>query len=82
MGSIAAMNSIHRVIQNHGDEIKATCLEDVPHSIRQMIQTVELSNEVYRIDISYRLVDGGTLPGPALDIDTLAEDYPDCEVSY
>ena len=41
-----------------------------------------LSNEVHRIQVEWEFEDGITLPGPSMDIDSLAERFPDCEVGY
>ena len=71
---------IERVLERHGDEIREECALAVPKSLAGVFKKVILSNEVSRIQVEWELRAGGTLPGPSVDIDTLAERYPDCDV--
>ena len=82
MGSISAMNSIDRVLEKHGDELQRDYAEDVPECLQPLFDRVDFENKLYSIDVTWRFKDGSTLAGPSIDIDTLAEDYPDCEVGY
>ena len=82
MGGMSAMNSIDRVLKAHGDEIISNLTDHIPQAFRDTINGVTLSNNTYAIEVEWTLTDGHTLPGPSIDIDTLAETYPDCEVGY
>ena len=82
MGSMSAMASLDRVLEEHGDELKSELMELVPEPIRDQIAGVELSNEVYHIGAEWVLQGGYRLPGPSADIDMLAERFPDCSVGY
>ena len=82
MGGMSAMNSISRVLDKHGNELKKEYMEMVPESIRDQVTGVGLGNKTYAIETAWLLRDGGELPGPEIDIDTLAERFPDCEVGY
>ena len=54
----------------------------VPECVKDQFETVVLDNNTYGIATSWRFKGGGYLPGPSIDIDTLAERYPDCRVGY
>ena len=82
MGSISAMNSIDRVIEKHGEEIRKEYEEQVPAVLKDVFNRVDLENKGYTLDVTWVFKDGSTLEGPAIDIDTLAQDYTDCEVAY
>lgn len=82
MGGMSAMSSIGRVLEKHGDELKQEMMEQVPQAARDVILGVELDNEVYHIQANWLTPGGGRMPGPRIDIDTLAERFPDCEVGY
>ena len=84
---VSAMNSIQRVLERHGDEIREEWAQGVPESLVEIfsqviLSQVILSNETHCIQVEWEFRGGGTLPGPCMDIDILAERYPDCEVSY
>lgn len=79
MGSISAMNSINRVLELHGNKIKARLLEGIKSSL---VKDILLFNNVYEIQVVYVLADDTEIVGYPLDIDRLAEEYPDCEVGY
>lgn len=81
MGSISAMSSIQRVIDQHGDEIRQEMTQDVPSSILPHFRGVELVNNNYSIETLW-LFDDAYLAGPSLDIDELADRFPDCDVAY
>jgi hypothetical protein len=76
------MSSIDRVLEKHGEEIRGEYEEQVPEIVRPVFDRVDLENNTYSIVVTWVFKDGSTLPGPALDIDNLAEEYPDCEVGY
>lgn len=82
MGSISAMESINRVLEKHGEEIRNRYEEHIPASLKDVFKGVELENNLYSISVTWVFKDGTTLEGPALDIDFLAAQYPDCEVGY
>ena len=82
MGGISAMNSINRVLEAHAEEIRQEYLAQVPASHRDTVTDVLLSNNTYRIEVEWQLAGGHTSPGPSIDIDTLQESYPDCNVAY
>ena len=82
MGGIGAMESINRVIEKHGDEIREAFLSELPEEAKELITDMALSNEVYHIETAWVTKNGGTLPGPSLDIDMLAEQYDDCDIGY
>ena len=77
MGGLSAMHSIARVLETHGDEIREEWAQKVPESIRGTFKEVMLENEIHGIQLSWRFEDGN-LDGPMIDIDELAESYPDC----
>ena len=82
MGDLSAMSSIERVLEHHGDEIREEWAQEVPEAQAEVFSQVILSNEVRRIQVEWEFRGGGTLPGPCIDIDILADQYPDCEVGY
>ena len=82
MGSISATNSVERVLEMYGDEIRQDYLREIPDDMRDTITGVALSNNTYSIEVEWELRGGRTLPGPSIDIDTLAERYPDADVGY
>ena len=82
MGSISAMNSIDRVLEKHGEEIRKGREEQVPGILKDVFTRVDLENKLYSIGVTWVFKDGSTLEGPEIDIDTLGEEYPDCEVGY
>lgn len=82
MGSISAMNSIDPVLEKHGDEIRKEYAALVPAIVKPMFAQVSLANDVYHITVTWEFSDGSTLEGPKIDIDDLAQEYPDCEVGY
>lgn len=82
MGSISAMNSIDRVLEKHGEEIRQEYEEQVPEVLKPVFARIDLENNMYSIVVTWVFKDGSILPGPALDIDNLGEEYPDCDVGY
>ena len=82
MGSISAMSSIDRVLEKHGEEIRKRYEEEVPAGLKDVFDRVELGNNMYNIGVTWVFKNGSTLEGPAIDIDNLADEYPDCEVGY
>ena len=87
MSDLSAMNSIERVLERHGDEIREEWAQGVPESLVEIfsqviLSQVILSNEIHGIQVEWEFRGGGTLAGPCMDIDILAERYPDCEVGY
>ena len=82
MGGISAMNSITRVLEKHGEEIQKGYSNGIPETLRDQVTGVALTNECYSIRVFWELSTGDTLEGPSIDIDSLAENYPDCNVGY
>ena len=82
MGSLSAMNSINRVMEAHAEEIRQEYEDLVPDSCRAAVTGVILSNNTYTLDVEWQLAGGSTLPGPSIQIDDLAERFPDCDVGY
>ena len=82
MGGIAAMNSINRVMEAHGDEIQKEWAEQVPDNLRDTFTQVILEGKNYGIQVEWEFRGGATLQGPFIDIDELAERFPDCNVAY
>ena len=82
MGDLSAMSSIERVLERHGDEIREEWAQEVPEALAEVFSQVILSNGVRCIQLEWEFRGGGTLPGPCIDIDILADQYPDCEVGY
>ena len=76
------MNSISRVIEKHGDELREELLGRASADVRPQLEGVALENRTYTIQSEWQFVDGSTLPGPQFDIDELVDRFPDCEVSY
>ena len=79
MGSIAAQSSIARVLAEHGPELQKELMESVKSDL---VKTVQLYVDLYEIEVRWILRDDTELPGKGIDIDTLAERFPDCEVAY
>ena len=82
MGGAAAASSINRVMTAHADEIQADWMEQVPESLRGTVRGIVLTAQNYGIQVEWEFEKGQTLPGPMMDIDELADLYPDCHVSY
>ena len=76
------MNSIQRVLERHGDEIREEWAEEVPKSLAGVFRKVILSNEIRRIQVQWEFRGGGTLSGPCMDIEDLAERFPDYDIDY
>lgn len=73
------MSSIERVLERHGDSLRAELLKQAKSGL---VKDVVLGNNVYEIDVVYVLADGTELEGRPIDIDELADWFPDCEVGY
>ena len=82
MGDISAKASIERVINTHARDLIAKFMEDLTPEAKATVVSVGMTNEVYAIETAWILDGGVTLPGPSIDIDTLADWYPDCNVGY
>ena len=82
MGDLCAMSSIERVLERHGDEIREEWAQEVPEALAEVFSQVILSNNIHEIQVEWEFRGGGTLPGPCIDIDILADQYPDCDVNY
>jgi hypothetical protein len=79
MGSISAMNSIDRVLAEHGGELEARLRESYPS---KLIRRFDLSNNMYSVAVQAELTDGTMVDLEPFDIDQLGEEFPDCEVGY
>ena len=82
MGALSAMSGIHRVLKAHGEEIITEFNDLAPAGISDHLDTAILESTTYGIEIYWRFKDGSTLPGPSIDIETLADRYPDCDMGY
>ena len=82
MGGLSAMSSIRRVLDAHGEEMIREMTGHIPEAMRDTVTGVELEGKNYSIATYWVLKDGCHLEGPEIDIDTLAERYPDCNVGY
>jgi len=82
MGSGSAMSSIDRVIERHGDEIRQNLITELAEQTDGLVTDVHLENNLYEITVTAVLSNGKTLELRPMDIDNLAEDYPDCKVGY
>jgi hypothetical protein len=49
MGDLAAMYSLLRFMENHGDQLREENLDDLPATLRARHPTIVLSNEVNRL---------------------------------
>lgn len=76
------MNSIDQVLEKHGQEIRQQYEEQVPDTLKPIFDRVELENNMYSIHVVWVFTDGSTLLGPAIDIDSFAGEYPDCDLRY
>lgn len=85
MGSMAAMSSLNRVLERHGDDL-AREAQLAPSGTVLTYRGVSLETRTYEIVAVHEFENshGETvyLVGEPLDIDTLAERYPDCDVGY
>ena len=82
MGSVAATDSIDGVLEAHEADIKRDYEALVPESIRHLFERVELENNLYGIIVTWVFRDGSSLPGPEIQLEVLADHYPDCIVRY
>jgi len=86
MGSVAATNSIDRVLEAHGDEILQELLDTYVIAAEEgsspLLREITLVNDVYEIGITAVLANGQELPLRGIPIDELADRFPDCEIGY
>jgi hypothetical protein len=83
MGSSSALSSLNRVLKKHGKEIRTEIKGYFPSNLIKDIG-IGCENSCYRLGAVAILTDGTELPLEIdwLDIDSLAERYPDCDVGY
>ncbi len=79
MGSMSAMSSIDRVLERHGDQIREELLQDLSQQTKGLVVDIQLGNNVHEITVSAILSNGTSLELSSMNIDFLAEEYPDCE---
>jgi hypothetical protein len=79
MGQMSAMASISRVLDKHEKELIARLRKRYRS---KLIRRFDLSNRDYSIAVQAELTDGTLLDLEPLDIDSLGEEFPDCEVGY
>ena len=65
----------------HAKEIQQELEQQLPEGLRPLFKGVGLENQNYGIQVWWEF-EGGDLQGPLIEIDDLAERYPDCEVAY
>lgn len=80
MGSAAAMNSIDRVLNKHGDEIIEKLRKEINNAPE--VAEIYLENRTYSIGVLYKLQSGTYIEGRPISIEELAEEYPDCDVGW
>lgn len=85
MGSSSAMSSINRVLEAHGQELVDQQEPCKPGTKLTFVKT-ELENKLYGIGVLhvFKTSKGESVyvSGEPIDIDDLAEMFPDCEVGY
>lgn len=79
MGSVSAMESVDRVLKKYSTQIKRELRREYKS---KLIRSFTLENGIYEIKVEAELKDGSSLEMKPIDIDTLAERYPECEVGY
>ena len=79
MGSMSAMESLTRVLENHQPELEQQLQERYPS---KLIRRFLFENNIYSISVQAELTDGTILDLEPLDIDDLADRFPDCNVGY
>jgi hypothetical protein len=82
MGSVSAMSSIKRVLDDHAAELASEVAESLPTAVSTLAPTVELENRTYEIGVELVFADGGRLSLSPYDIDALADRFRCCEVGY
>ena len=87
MGSGSAMRSIERVMRDHSEELTRENEAAIPDEIKHLTAGVTLEGDIYGITVWWKIKtfqndEVVRLEGPTIDIDTLAERYPCCEVGY
>jgi hypothetical protein len=73
------MKSVDRVLKKYGTQIKRELRQDYRS---RLIKGFHLENGIYSIEIDAELKDGTLLRLKPLDIDDLADRYPDCGIGY
>ena len=81
MGGLSAIKSMNRVIDAHGEEIRKELALQMPDELSAHFAKVGLETQTYGIQVHW-IFETGSLQGPLMDIDDLAELYPDCDVGY
>ena len=85
MGSLSAMSSINRVFEAHGDELAAR-EQPCEKGARLTFKETVLENGTYGITVVHVFTrENGVevvITGQEIAIDTLAEEFPDCDVGY
>ena len=79
--SSTAFGSIERVLAAHAPEIIVDLLATAAPATRRLLRTATLENKIYNIDVTWVFNDGTTLAGPSLNLDELADRFPDCSVA-
>lgn len=77
---MAAMASINRTLEKHGDDLIAELREQYPNASE--VAHFELDGESYQIKAFAVLKSGAMLEMRPYDIDELAERFPDCHMGY
>lgn len=74
------MSSIDRVLNKHGDESRAERLRHLAEERRGLVADVELENNVHEISVIAVPSNGIRLTLELIDLEFLAEEYPDCNI--
>lgn len=82
MGSVSAMSSIKRVLDDHRGELEAEVRAALPAPVRALTPSIVLENRTYEVAVELGFSGGDRLSLSAYDIDELAERFRCCEVGY
>lgn len=82
MGSVSAMNSIKRVLDDHASELEAEVRAALPAPVRSLAPSIALENRIYEVAVELGFDGGERLSLSTYEIDELAERFRCCEVGY
>jgi hypothetical protein len=82
MGSVSAMSSIKRVLDDHGSELEAEVRAALPAPVRSLAPSITLENRTYEVAVELGFDGGERLSLSAYDIDELGDRFRCCEVGY
>ena len=79
---LSAMNSIQRVLERHGDEIREKMGPGGPRIPGRVLQKGDPEQRDPKNPGALGIQRRRNLPGPCMDIDDLAERFPDCDIDH